>query len=107
MTQTPRLSDAVLDGIKDQLNAYRSSGATAPKELLFKAADAIGALQFDAIDLKRQLAEAQRDAERREDKAYLRGLREGHNSGTDQAKAIASQTSYATAIDQAIQEQKK
>ncbi len=37
----------------------------------------------------------------REDKAYLRGLREGYNSGTDQARAIAKQTAYAEAITRA------
>ena len=41
------------------------------------------------------------DKERREDKAYLLGLRAGHNAGTDQAKAIAQQNSYETAIDRA------
>lgn len=50
----PRLSNERLDEIKGQLNAYRSSGFPAPKELLFAAADAIGALQFDMIDYRRE-----------------------------------------------------
>ena len=60
---TPRLSNEVLNEIKDELNRYRSSGAPAPKDLLFSAADAIGALQFDAIDRERELSALLRQRE--------------------------------------------
>lgn len=47
-----RLSHAELNAIQDQLNSYRGAAvsACAPKDLLYKAADAIGALRFDRVD---------------------------------------------------------
>lgn len=50
---TPRLSNEHLDEVQGLLNAYRSSKHQAPVDLLFAAADAIGALRFDIIDLTR------------------------------------------------------
>ena len=42
-----------INEIQGDLMAYYSSGAQAPKDLLFAASDCIGAILFDLIDAKR------------------------------------------------------
>ena len=61
-----RLTDSAMDEIQHELNAYRASGFPAPKDLLYRAADCIEALRFDAVDNRMAAPSegAQRDAER-------------------------------------------
>ena len=48
-----------INEIQGGLMAYYSSGAQAPKDLLFAASDCIGALTFDLIDAKRAAQKGQ------------------------------------------------
>lgn len=65
----PRKTTKEIDAIKGQLLSYYGTYdnvigpeviAHCPKELLFAAADALGSLQFDKVELEHRLRDAER-----------------------------------------------